>query len=320
MDEGLEKTVSALRLGLAEIAELCTVTLLDRGMDSSGAGAQIQQRLAQLAAMVDGLEGSFQARLEQLMAEEGRRTRKLLNTIPDMIGHWDRNLNNITANDAYVQFFGKRPEEIAGRHISWLLGEALTQKNLPHMLAALRGDTQVFEREIPLPDGKNSKYTLARYIPEVENGKVQGFYAVVTDVTPLYAQRRQLEEAKRQLAEAQHIAKIGSWSWNLRCEEFSWSAEHYRIFDIVEPQEPRTLRQAYGLRIHPEDRHLWDQMLASACVEGRGFTSELRLVMSDKTIKYVQMIGQVNLGSDQKPMVIDGTCQDVTERVHREEK
>ncbi|MGE3609328.1 MAG: ABC transporter substrate-binding protein [Bacteriovoracaceae bacterium] len=122
---------------------------------------------------------------------------QLLNAMPALIGHWDSNLINLHGNNAYVEYFGKTPDQVKGKHLKDLLGEELYKKNLPYVQKVLQGEEQIFEREIPLPKG-GSKQTLAHYIPEIKNNQVIGFYVIVSDVTLL----KQSEERFKSLLES----------------------------------------------------------------------------------------------------------------------
>lgn len=115
-------------------------------------------------------------------AEEVRWSRLLLDRLPGLIGYWDRDLRNVFANDAYMDYWGMTPREVAGRHMREVVGEAVCTLNLPHVLAALAGREQSFSRNLIDSRGA-TRYTHVAYIPDVVNGEVAGFYIVVTDVT-----------------------------------------------------------------------------------------------------------------------------------------
>lgn len=120
---------------------------------------------------------------------------RFLNFIPSMLGYWDKNLINQHSNQAYASYFGKTPNQIKDLHIKDLLGPNLYKKNLPYVRAALKGISQTFERAIPTPSGE-VKYTLANYVPDIVNGKVQGFFVIVTDIASvkeLEAKNREIE-------------------------------------------------------------------------------------------------------------------------------
>jgi PAS domain S-box-containing protein len=134
---------------------------------------------------------------------------RILDSIPAMIGYWDRNLMNGYSNKDYANYFGKGPKEIFGRHIKELLGEKLYESNLPYMEAALKGMPQVFEREIPLKQG-GVKHTLANYIPDIgDKNEVQGFFVVVSDLTEIKKLEKTVEDTwKKKQIERQNFQRL----------------------------------------------------------------------------------------------------------------
>jgi diguanylate cyclase (GGDEF)-like protein/PAS domain S-box-containing protein len=126
--------------------------------------------------------------------------RSMLSNIPAMIGYWDKNLHNRFSNKAYSIWFGISSEQLLGKHIRELLGETIFHLNLPYIEAALRGQSQQFERTIPKPGGSGVRYSLAEYIPDIIDGEVQGFFVQVSDITAI----KQAEEQLQQLMLEQH--------------------------------------------------------------------------------------------------------------------
>ena len=123
--------------------------------------------------------------------------RTIVDALPSMVGYWDRDLHNQFANKAYATFFHCMPEQMQGRHVRALLGEALYEANLPHMQRALAGEAVSFEREIPATRGEGVKHTLAHYLPDLHAGQVRGFFVLVHDVTPLREARLAAEAANK---------------------------------------------------------------------------------------------------------------------------
>jgi PAS domain S-box-containing protein len=138
---------------------------------------------------------SIEERFLQLEREVAERTaalrrrerdlKAILDTMPSMIGYWDSNLRNRFGNHAYLAWFGIDPAVMPGMHIRDVIGEERYALNLPYIEGALRGERQQFERAIPTPDGSSVRYSLAEYLPDIEDGEVVGFFALVTDVTRL---------------------------------------------------------------------------------------------------------------------------------------
>lgn len=133
-------------------------------------------------AIITDVTDLVNAREEIRKSEEDLDT--ILNSIPSMIGYWDKNLINVHANNAYSEYFGKTPEQIKGIHIKDLLGPELFEKNKKYIDAALRGEPQTFERQLTLTKG-GIRHTIANYLPDISNNQVNGFFVNVTDVSPL---------------------------------------------------------------------------------------------------------------------------------------
>src|SRR5215469_14676718 len=134
--------------------------------------------------------------------------------------------------------------------------------------------------------------------------------------------RKRAEEALKRsesyLAQAQRLSHTGSWHWNVRSGEVSWSREYCGIFDFdFEKDEP-----SYPLfigRVHPEDRPKVEQVLWADVREKRDFDCEYRLLLPDGSIKYVHSLGKCSVG---RPGEVEytGAVIDITERKRAEEE
>jgi len=113
-----------------------------------------------------------------------------------MLAYWDKDLVCRYANRAYQIWFGKTREEMVGKMtIKELLGP-LYEKNLPYINGVLQGKEQEFERIIPTPDGSGSRYSLANYYPDIVDGKVQGFFVHVGDITTIKKLELELRDSE----------------------------------------------------------------------------------------------------------------------------
>lgn len=112
--------------------------------------------------------------------------------ISAMLAYWDSDQICLFANNAYRDWFGKTRDEMIGMRLETLLGP-LYRLNLPFFQAAMAGQTQVFERAIPLPDG-SIRHSIATYTPDICEGRVRGVIVHVADVTPI----KQLEQTLRE--------------------------------------------------------------------------------------------------------------------------
>ncbi len=138
---------------------------------------------------------------ENRLRQHERDMQAILDNLPSMIGYWDKNLLNRFGNRAYLDWFGIDPKGMIGMHIREVIGEETYRLNLPHMVSVLRGEPQLFERGIPTRHGSPPRDSLAHYIPDIQDGEVLGFYALVFDVTPLKQAHAELERHRQHLEE-----------------------------------------------------------------------------------------------------------------------
>jgi PAS domain S-box-containing protein len=145
---------------------------------------------------------------DHLSADVNYHMRLLVDRVPSMLAYWDRDLKCRFANRAYEKWFGVDPDRLLGTSIRDLLGPTLFEMNEPHILAALGGRRQVFERIVPGPGGVQ-RHSLAEYIPDQVDGAVRGFLVQVTEVTELkqtQAALRREEQLRKEIEE--HAVKL----------------------------------------------------------------------------------------------------------------
>lgn len=134
--------------------------------------------------------------LQQQLREAQRFTNTLADSLPALIAYWDNELRCVFANARYREWLGKNGDGMPGRHIKDVLGPELFALNEPHMRAALAGRAQKFERPLVKPDG-TVVFTHGQYLPDVVDGVVKGFLALVTDISEVKESQRQVEESER---------------------------------------------------------------------------------------------------------------------------
>jgi PAS domain S-box-containing protein len=126
------------------------------------------------------------------------------------------------------------------------------------------------------------------------------------------AGRAELLRSASGLREAQALAHIGSWEWDMRRDIVTWSGELYRIYGL-EPESGAVSYRRYLERIHPDDRAFVDATVKRARAEHRPYAFEHRIVRPDGTVRTVSGRGRV-LVEDGEPVAMLGTSQDVTEQ------
>lgn len=140
------------------------------------------------------------------------------------------------------------------------------------------------------------------------------------DVTLRRNQEGLIRQNEERLNEAQHISKVGSWEYSFENGALHWSSEHYRIFEVEEPQPQAMLYELYRSKIHPEDLKVLDILMQDATEYGEGFRFEHRAIFDDGRIKYVIGIARAVKNEKGKTVLLKGTVQDITEHKLANEK
>jgi len=94
-----------------------------------------------------------EAAAAEALAASHRFMKALTDNIPGLVAYWNRELRCDFANKAYLEWFGKTPEQMRGIRIQDLLGDELFRQNEPFIDAVLRGESQCFERTLTKADG-----------------------------------------------------------------------------------------------------------------------------------------------------------------------
>jgi PAS domain S-box-containing protein len=126
------------------------------------------------------------------------------------------------------------------------------------------------------------------------------------------AASEELVRAASRLQEAQGLAHIGSWEWDIRKDVVTWSEELYRIFGMA--PEPGPVNYAeYLERLHPSDRAFVDEIVTRARAEGRSYAFEYRIFRPNGEERVISARGRVILEGGE-PVAMVGTSQDVTDQ------
>jgi len=120
---------------------------------------------------------------------------KLIDSMPNMIGYWDKELRCQFANKAFSEWHTPHPKDLIGISFKELAGEELYSLNEPYIKNVLSGKAQRFERTLKKIDGSTGTI-LAQYVPDFDSdGSVKGFAIQSSEVTELKETEAQLKLA-----------------------------------------------------------------------------------------------------------------------------
>ncbi|MBD3615407.1 MAG: PAS domain-containing protein [Gracilimonas sp.] len=220
------------------------------------------------------------------------------------------------------RILGYEPKELNGRDAFQYLHEDDREKVLKLFAEVVANPNLVHTAEYRFRH-KSGKWvyleSIAKNIPDSMDGPV----VVVNsrDITDRISNIRKLEENKVQLAEAQRIAKVGSWEWNpgIKGNELEWSEEMCRIYGV----KPENFDHSYDTfieRVHPDDRER-TQRIIKRCLENKESCSfEHKIIRTDGEVRTLLCMGHMITDENDKVVKMIGTGQDVTEQKEKEKK
>lgn len=143
---------------------------------------------------------------------------------------------------------------------------------------------------------------------------------LIEDITKRKEVEEELRKSESNLTEAQKIAHLGSWEFDLKNRKFNWSEEVYRIFGI-DTEKFNVTYETFLDMIHPDDRELIDRMYNDSEENCKPYDIIHRIIrQSDGEVRYVHKIGKHIKDKNNKVIRSFGTIHDISEQKQMQEE
>jgi PAS domain S-box-containing protein len=250
-------------------------------------------------------------RVEDALRQSEDRLRLVIDTIPTMA--WS------LRPDGTVDFLNQRWMDYAGLSLEQYVQDPtrpVHPEDLPRVMEKWRrnmaaGEPNEDEMRLRRADGEY-RWFLVRNAPLRDvHGNVVKWYGSSIDIEDRKQTEGKLKHSELQLAQAQRLAHVGSWDWDLRTNKVTWSDELYRIFGL----EPGTIMVAGDAMsfIHPDDQALVRSTVKGAIANKERYSFYYRVLRPDGTERIVHSRGSVLTDGRGEPIRVFGATQDVTE-------
>jgi len=237
--------------------------------------------------------------------------RGLYNSTGLGVGVYDLEGQVISFNEIALSHIGKTLADVKGKTISDLFPPPEAATYEARLQSALSvNHSESYEDKIELETGTYWYLTLYSVVKN-EEGATIGVQVVSSNITKIKESQRVLEEAER-------IANVGSWKWEIPTNKIFWSDEMYRINGRRKAAGPPQMAE-YKDHIHTDDIEAFEADLAEALAGNSPASGEYRIIQEDTgATRTIKAEGEVHFSSTGQPLMLVGSVQDVTEQREHE--
>jgi PAS domain S-box-containing protein len=256
-------------------------------------------------------------RAEEALAERERESRLIVDGIAGMIAIFSSDAKLIGGNQQILDYFRRPLSELDNWATNGITHPDDLQLCIDSFMGSIAtGEPYDFETRFLRHDGVWRWFQLRGLPLHDADGQIVRWYGLLTDIDDRKRTEEQLRRSEAFLADAQRLSKTGSFSIRLETGEIVWSVETYRIFD-VDLATPVTLPTVLS-RLDPDSVTTVREVIERARDGNVNFDYDIKLVMSDKSVKYVRVLAHSEKNKDGEQELI-GAVQDFTESRMAEE-
>jgi PAS domain S-box-containing protein len=246
------------------------------------------------------------------------------------MGHyyWDIIANRVTWSDELYSIYGLTPQEgpIDDAQVREMIHPDDRENVYRTAEEGVRsGVPYEVEHRVVRPNGEVRTVQGLGTVKRDAWGRAYEIFGTAQDITErkhaeeeLQGMSRELQESKAWLEEAQRVAHVGYWVWDLETNRLIWSDETYRIFGLT-PREGLIDLDKLREMIHPDDREAVFRTAEEAIASGARADSEHRLFRPNGEMRTVHSLGDLKKDASGRPYQMFGTTQDITDRKRAEE-
>jgi len=243
-----------------------------------------------------------------------QQSKSILENTSDLIWAIDTNYRLIAFNSSFVEMLfeetGTPPE----------IGESILERNYSNLSISKRKQLydkalngKSFEREFQYSKDGHTRYHELSFHPLYDKNKsITGCSIFRKDITRQMEIYQELQKSEEFLKEAQEIANIGHWNWDMVNDEIQWSDQLYKVFGLDRDTFEANYEGLMGI-IHPEDQEAFGNSIENCLTNQQPHDIVHRIILPNGTIRHVQQKGKAYHIDGDTPIRMAGTIQDVTQ-------
>jgi PAS domain S-box-containing protein len=227
----------------------------------------------------------------------------------------DEDLRVLVISPSLAELSGTEPGEQVGRRLTEALPGEVGEVAEASLRAVAASREPLLRLEPAVEAGRERGWLVHVYPLHYEGRDLVAVIAL--DVTESRSAHERLQLSRERLATAQRMARVGSWSWDVRADQWHWSEELYRIAGLSPAGPPPDLRTLLG-SIAEEHRAAFRAVTAQALRDGRPYEVNFAVVLPDGRRRILRGRGVPVVGAGGDVEQIHGFAQDVTELARTE--
>ncbi len=214
----------------------------------------------------------------------------------------------IEVNKAALRELGYERDEVIGSNLKSFMAPANFSRFDQYLERIIKNKIDSGVLSIKTKNGDTLYWS---YKNTLENGEIIGFSQ---DITEKIKTDQTMTTLEGNLREAQALAKLGSWNYQIETGNTNWSTEIYNIYEVDPAKEEFTLQDSFK-NVHPEDMEYLFQAIQNTLKNNEPYRIEYRLVLPNGVIKYILGKASPIIDNSGEITFILGTIQDITEQI-----
>lgn len=225
-----------------------------------------------------------------------------------------------TFNPAAEKMFGYEAPEVIGQNVKILMAPAEREQHDSYLENyESTGESTIIGTNRTLLGQRRdgSTFPIELSVSGAEHGQTKVIVGVVRDISEHVQRAEILRLSEAALNNAQRMAHVGNWEWNILTGDLAWSDEIYRIFGR-QPQEFGATYEAFLNTVHPDDRDAVAEAVNRAVAGDEDYDINHRIVLPDGEVRHVSEQGEVIRAQEGEPVHMSGVVLDITDRKQKD--